>query len=212
MRSPTAKRGPAIRRVRCSCGTCRWMRSLALLSFGLGAVAACAAAAPPPPAPLPPSALPVPPAPALSDTDASTDATATAVVESGDAAPPQPVVTTAPPLATSTSACNEQAPQDFLIRGNFLKEKDGNARAIQWRTDHYGWFPGFGRPGPDALPPSASVVDTTFMGLPVKMHRKVVPGARAASRRTSSSPAPTTRTRRTRSRASASGTPTGAAR
>jgi hypothetical protein len=76
---------------------------------------------------------------------------------------------------TSASACNEQPPQDFLIRGNFLKERDGNQRAIQWRTDHYGWFRGFGHPGPDAQPPTAFVVETTFMGLPIRMHRKVVP-------------------------------------
>jgi hypothetical protein len=93
--------------------------------------------------------------------------------ESSTAGSPQPAATTPPPA--STSACNEQSPQDFLIRSNFLKERDGNQRAIQWRTDHYGWFRPFGRPGPDARPPSASVVDTTFMGLPVRMHRKVAP-------------------------------------
>jgi hypothetical protein len=78
------------------------------------------------------------------------------------------------------SACNEQAPQDFLVRSNFLKTRDGNERAIQWRTDHYGWFRGFGRPAPDAQPPSAFVVETTFMGLPIKMHRKVVPALHCA--------------------------------
>jgi hypothetical protein len=75
-----------------------------------------------------------------------------------------------------TSACNEQAPQDFLVRGNFLKAgQAGLNRAIQYRTDEYGYFKGFGRPGRDAQPPSANVVTTTFMGLPVRMHRKVVP-------------------------------------
>ena len=61
------------------------------------------------------------------------------------------------------------------MRGHFLKEPSGNARAIQYRTDTYGYFKGYGRPGPDATPPSASAVTTTFMGLPVRMHRKVVP-------------------------------------
>jgi hypothetical protein len=146
------------------------MRPLAFLFFALGALAACAAAAPAPVAPPPSVVAPAPStAPALSELDASTDA----AIATADAAPPTPPEP--PPAPTSTSACNEQPPQDFLIRSNFLKEKDGNARAIQWRTDHYGWSRGFGRPGPDAQPPSASVVDTTFMGLPVKMHRKVVP-------------------------------------
>jgi hypothetical protein len=62
------------------------------------------------------------------------------------------------------------------VRGNFLKAgPSGNQRAIQYRTDQYGYFKGYGRPGPDARPPSASVVETTFMGLKVKMHQKVVP-------------------------------------
>jgi hypothetical protein len=77
--------------------------------------------------------------------------------------------------SVSTSACTEQAPQDFLIRGNFLKDPKGNERAIQYRTDQYGYFNGYGRPASGAQPPSAQVVSTTFMGLPVKMHRKVVP-------------------------------------
>jgi hypothetical protein len=77
--------------------------------------------------------------------------------------------------APTSAACNDQAPQDFLVRGHFLKEPDGNARAIQYRTDQYGRFNTFGRPGPDSQPPSTFVVTTTFMGLPVKMHRKVVP-------------------------------------
>jgi len=73
-------------------------------------------------------------------------------------------------------ACNEQVAQDFLVRGHFLKMgAAGNKRAIQYRTDEYGYFKGFGRPGPDTSPPSAFVLDVTFMGLHVKMHRKVAP-------------------------------------
>jgi len=72
--------------------------------------------------------------------------------------------------------CNEQAPQDFLVRGHFLKAgPGGNLRAIQYRTDAYGYFKGFGHPGLDASAPSAFVSDVTFMGLHVKMHRKVAP-------------------------------------
>lgn len=80
------------------------------------------------------------------------------------------------PASAGESACNDQAPQDFLVRGNFLK--GGRAaidRAIQYRTDHYGYFAPFGRPAPGAKPPSAYVTTTKFMGLPVRMHRKVVP-------------------------------------
>jgi hypothetical protein len=105
----------------------------------------------------------------LPDTSATS-----AIAPSADAG--SPVESPAPPPATSsTSACNEQAPQDFLIRGNFLKEPDGNERAIQYRTEQYGYFKGFGHPAPGAQPPTAQVVSTTFMGLPIRMHRKVVP-------------------------------------
>jgi hypothetical protein len=153
------------------------MRPLAFASFALGVLAACAAAAP---APVPPAALPTLPAPDASaipvvDADASMDASADSAADAVAALDASPAVGTPDAAPASSSACNEQPPQDFLIRSNFLKEKDGNARAIQWRTDHYGWFRGFGRPGPDAQPPSASVIDTTFMGLPIRMHRKVVP-------------------------------------
>jgi D-alanyl-D-alanine carboxypeptidase-like protein len=78
--------------------------------------------------------------------------------------------------ALTVGTCREQSPQDFLVRGHFLKEGPaGNLRAIQYRTDEYGYFKGFGHPAPGALPPSAYLEDTVFMGLHVKMHHKVVP-------------------------------------
>jgi hypothetical protein len=110
--------------------------------------------------------------------DAGVDAGAGAGVDAGGVAVLEAPVVLAAPVATATaptSACNEQAPQDFLVRGNFLKTPDGNRRAIQYRTDQYGYFKGFGRPGADARSPSAYLVETTFMGLPIKMHRKVAP-------------------------------------
>jgi D-alanyl-D-alanine carboxypeptidase len=144
------------------------MRLLAMAFFTLGGLVACAATVPPPAIASAPAPIPAPPAaPAATPEPAPSPAP-----------PPAPEPLPAPPPAptsTSTSACNEQPPQDFLIRSNFLKEKGGNQRAIQWRTEHYGWFREFGRPGPDPRPPSAFVVDATFMGLPVRMHQKVVP-------------------------------------
>ncbi len=83
---------------------------------------------------------------------------------------PAPALSNSPP-----SACNDQPPQDFLIRGNFLKEPDGNRKAIQYRTDQYGYFKGFGRPAAGVRPPSDFLTEVTFMGLKVKMHRKVAP-------------------------------------
>jgi hypothetical protein len=92
-----------------------------------------------------------------------------------DAASPAPPASAEAGASTPASACNEQTPQDFLVRGNFLKERSGNERAIQYRTDQYGYVRGFGRPAPGAQPPGTQLVSVTFMGLPVKMHRRVAP-------------------------------------
>jgi len=136
----------------------------------LSAVAACAAASPP--APVQPSG----PAPIAEAgvVDASPEAAApvaTALVDSGVDSAEQPPVTPPEPV----SACNDQSPQDFLVRGNFLKTPGGNDRAIQYRTETYGFFPGFGRPPLGSRPASSFAVDATFMGLPVRMHQKVAP-------------------------------------
>jgi hypothetical protein len=112
--------------------------------------------------------------------EAAIDAEASALAETATVATAAIPTDAAPPTEASPgmpqSACNDQSPQDFLVRGNFLKAgSDGNRRAIQYRTDQYGYFKGYGKPGPDARPPSASLVDATFMGLKVKMHRRVAP-------------------------------------
>jgi hypothetical protein len=104
---------------------------------------------------------------------ANGDASAEMAASGADAASPEAGVEGASP---SASACNVQSPQEFLVRQNFLREgADGMKRAIQYRTDTYGYFKGFGHAAADAKPPSHYAVDTTFMGLPIKMHGKVVP-------------------------------------
>jgi hypothetical protein len=162
-----------------------------LAALGLAGLTACVAASPTatpapavgglviatPPAPpaVPPPAPPPVPAPAAVETviGGPVDGGTAAAAVTAEAGPP-------PGDAGRPSACNEQPPQDFLVRGNFLKTPDGRQRAIQYRTDTYGYFPGFGRPSPGAEPPVAQVVTTTFMGLPVRMHRKVVPALQCA--------------------------------
>ena len=158
---------------------------LALLS-----VAALAACAPPAPAaaPAPIEAIPLPP-PTVA---VSLDAPAARLADAGTppAAPDAGLVTAtgltpvAPPDAASPpappSACNEQPPQDFLVRHNFLRERDGNRRAIEYRNLTYGAYQAPGQPPTKARPPSDSVTTTTFMGLPVRMHRKVVAALKCA--------------------------------
>jgi hypothetical protein len=157
--------------------------SLIIALFAVAVVAACVVTAPRAVTGMPSAlssatpVLPIATAPAISGPtlekeDASADEAGGAVVrlEPMDAGP------SGAEELVSQSACNEQPPQEFLVRGHFLKEgPSGNLRAIQYRTDQYGYFKGFGRPGPGARSPSAFVVDTTFFGLRVKMHGKVVP-------------------------------------
>lgn len=124
--------------------------------------------------------------PVAATPDASVAPASSTVAAVGPTASP-PAEGPPPEVASSSSACNEQAPQDFLIRSHFLKEHDGNERAIQYRTDQYGYFKGFGHPARGAQPPSAEVVPTTFMGLPVRMHRRVVPALACVEKEIASS-------------------------
>jgi hypothetical protein len=146
----------------------------------LAAAAACAASAPTPVTASSPVVAPPRPKNAEQPIAAATLPASVpgALVETPDAGTGEAAAargTGEEAAPASTSACNDQAPQDFLIRGTFLKQPDGNERAIQYRTEQYGYFKGFGHPPPGAQAPSAQVVPTTFMGLPVRMHRKVVP-------------------------------------
>jgi hypothetical protein len=158
------------------------LQSVLAVAFAAAWLVACAAAAPAPvqPAGAPPSALPTP---VVSTAAPATDAAASGASDAGSApavsgdegadAQAKPGVSTSEP---TVAACNEQPPQDFLVRHNFLQGGAAAAqRAIQYRTDTYGYFKGFGHPGPDAQPPSTYLATTTFMDLPIKMHRKVVP-------------------------------------
>jgi hypothetical protein len=83
-----------------------------------------------------------------------------------------------------TSACNEQPPQDFLIRSNYLPKGDVaeikrrvqlHQDAIRYRTERYGFFRGFGKPEWNAHAPDFYAEDTTFMGKPVRMNKRVTP-------------------------------------
>jgi D-alanyl-D-alanine carboxypeptidase len=167
------------------------MRPSPFITLGLGVpVAACAGSAQTaPPAPPPASVVLVAPdagnptalvpGPVAPDAPVSAEPTPDA---GADVTPSlRAAADVATPAAESAprSACNEQPPQDFLVRGNFLKGgEEALRRAIQYRTETYGYFKGFGHAAPDAPSPSTFVVSTTFMDLPVRMHRKVVPALR----------------------------------
>jgi hypothetical protein len=82
--------------------------------------------------------------------------------------------------------CLEQKPQEFLLRRGQIAKPHASAaerrkilaareRSVDYRTRTYGKFPGFGRHRDNPRPPRAYARLTTFMGLPVEMHAKVIP-------------------------------------
>lgn len=73
----------------------------------------------------------------------------------------------------------KQSAQPFLIRQNYLKTPGGLAQAVAYRTQNYGYFPGFGDASLNLHPPSYYAVPTTFFGLPVTLNRRIVPALRA---------------------------------
>jgi len=98
-------------------------------------------------------------------------------------APPAPAPTA---TARTTPRCREQSAQDFLLRKDQIAKIGASAdeqrrieaarkRAIDYRTRHYGRFPGFGSRRDNPHPPAFYAKRTTFMGLPVVVNAKVVP-------------------------------------
>lgn len=89
-----------------------------------------------------------------------------------------------PPAAAI--ACNEQAPQELLIRGNFV-EKIGASpeeierrqkkhwEAIEYRTRRYGYVSGFGMREWNRYNPTNFLELTTFFGIKVLMNKRVIP-------------------------------------
>ena len=75
------------------------------------------------------------------------------------------------------------APSRFLIRSNYLSAPGGNARSVRYRTQQYGAFKDAGAADPGVERAAAFVVPTTFMGLPIRLHRKVVPALKCVEER-----------------------------
>jgi len=115
---------------------------------------------------------------------ASTPAPSAAVPS---AAVPQPLAS-APP-AEAVVHCREQRVQDFLLRKGQLAQPDAGAatrariaaaRALseRYRTEHYGFFPGFGSREQNPHSPKYYAKTVTFFGLEVVVHEKIVPALR----------------------------------
>jgi len=90
------------------------------------------------------------------------------------------------PAAKTEPRCREQPAQDFLLRAGQIAKigapgaerraiEAARKRSIDYRTRHYGRFPGVGSPGDNPHPPRFYAKLTKFMGLPVLLNEKILP-------------------------------------
>jgi hypothetical protein len=93
--------------------------------------------------------------------------------------------------AAAPVVCNEQQPQDFLVRGNWVTKarmppEEIRARravhqhAIRYRTETYGHFAGFGEEAWNPHPPSFFARGITAFGLRVRLNERIIPAVRCA--------------------------------
>lgn len=80
--------------------------------------------------------------------------------------------------------CKKQKAKPFLIRGNFMQSgmllPTKHQKAVRWRAERYGWVPGLeGYASESAISQAAQM---TFMGLPLRVHKKIVPKLRCVER------------------------------
>ena len=76
--------------------------------------------------------------------------------------------------ADAAPGCLLQAPQDFLIRQNYLNTPNGLAAAVAYRTEQYGYVKDFGDSSLNPKTPEANSTATTFFGLPVTLNKRVI--------------------------------------
>jgi hypothetical protein len=96
----------------------------------------------------------------------------------------QPTVVEPRPAPSQVSRCNEQVPQEFLQRAHLNYAAKSRAEraamlklrnaAIEYRTAQYGYFEGFGSHSANARSPAQQSKSTSFFGLPVVMHERVI--------------------------------------
>ncbi len=97
-----------------------------------------------------------------------------------------PIPDDAPPLPENTTECNYQTPVDFLVRENFLprwtqppeeqrRRRGLQAQAVEWRTQHYGYFEGFGNRRDNENTPMENSSRVEFMDLSVRLNNQIHP-------------------------------------
>jgi hypothetical protein len=131
------------------------------------------------------------PSPGHTATRGSTVTSAARVPSTVPAAPPSSSGSL-PAADAGLDGCREQLPQDFLLRQNYIV-KPGNAAeqarrlaareyAVRYRTEHYGYFPGFGSAEQNPRSPRYYAAETTFMGFSLTLNRRVIPALACVER------------------------------
>jgi hypothetical protein len=83
----------------------------------------------------------------------------------------------------------KQKPQEHLTRryyrthcGSRSECRKRHTAAIRYRTEHYGYFPGFGESDWNEHPPRHYAERTRFMGLPIRINKRVIPALKCVER------------------------------
>jgi hypothetical protein len=89
--------------------------------------------------------------------------------------------------AAASAACRPQKPQEFLMRSSFVKhgrlDGHGNERALRWRVEHYGRVDGIPLAEHNRELAHKQASSTRFFGLPLSLHRAIVPALRCVEKR-----------------------------
>jgi hypothetical protein len=88
--------------------------------------------------------------------------------------------------ADGRSTCHPQRAQRFLVRGSYIIGgmlfPRAHQRSLRYRIEQYGAVDGFGSAEWNDTPAAEAAQPTSFMGLPLSMHRRVVPALSCVER------------------------------
>lgn len=86
----------------------------------------------------------------------------------------------------SGKTCKREKPKSFLVRKNFMKNGQlrpaVHQKALRFRAERYGWVEGAGLDAYAEHSAISQAAETTFMGLRIRLHKKVVPKLRCVER------------------------------
>ena len=95
----------------------------------------------------------------------------------------------APPASAGTAkgGCRVHSAQRFLERDSFVKHRllqpTAHQKAVRWRVVHYGHVPGMGQEQWNSEKAISHATVIRFMGLPLRVHEKIVPPLRCVEER-----------------------------